>query len=163
MPINKIVHWGYTYIGHLNDLSLKHRNHILIISILMMVISPEVKITFGKASVIGLGINIDPPQTIYIGLVLLVILIYRVIAFWITALITQGTNKQSAYNKAALKIDEMHILPGPATNIGDVINEEANSIKYKWELRRLTWEFIIPNLLALIALLRYGYYYICAE
>ena len=158
--LNNIQDWGYTHIGPLSEVSLKHRNYVLLISILLVLISPEVKITFGTASIAGMGIEIDPAQTIYIGVVLLFILLYRISAFWATALITHGSNEKSARRKAALKIDADSLVPPPPQHISDVVKEKAEAINYKWSFIRLIWEFFLPNILALAALSKYTYYYV---
>lgn len=157
---NSFQNWGHIYIGPLSDVSLKHRNSVLFISILMMLISPDVTITFGSASIAGLGIKIEPPQTIHIGSVLFLLLLYRLIAFWATTLISHGTNEKIAYKKAAINIDASYLAPQQQATITDVINEESDSIKYKWETHRIIWEFIVPNALALAALAKYFYYYV---
>jgi len=157
--IDQIQSWTYTYIGPLSESALKHRNHILLISVLMVLISPEVKVTFGKVNALGLGISLDPPQTIHIGILLFSLLLYRTIAFWVTALISNGKNEKNARRKAALKVDPSELIPPAPRDMVDVIHEKSESIIYNWKFIGFIWEFIVPNLLAMYALTSYTYHY----
>ena len=101
---NRFLDYLHRHLGKLSETSLKHRRAILILSLVIFFIDPSVKVTFGKASLAGLGISITPPQEISIGLLVLGLLIYRVFAFWTSIIIESGTDLKLAKRKALLEI-----------------------------------------------------------
>ncbi len=151
----------HLHIGKLGEASLKHRSVILLLSILMLLVDPNVKVIFGKASVAGLGISVEPPQTIYVGFFLLALLIYRLVAFWASVLLESGTDSSRATRKALLEFDpaweaEEH----RPHDMEQHIKNESGEIIYKWSVRQVLWEFVFPNVLALAALTVYLIVYI---
>src|SRR5690606_38989748 len=119
----------------------------------MIFVGPGVSVTFGNASFGGLGISVSPPQEISIGWLILALLVYRLIAFWASVLLENGTDLKLAERRALLEFDpsweaEEH-QPG---NMEQFIREESQGDVYIWTMRKLVWEFVIPNFVALIAL-----------
>jgi len=122
----------------------------------MLLVDPSVKVTFGKASLAGLGISVDPPQTIYIGAFLLVLLVYRLIAFWASVLLESGTDSSRATRKALLEFDPSYEAEEHRPHdMEQLIKSESGEIIYKWSVRQILWEFLLPNLLAMFALVIY--------
>ncbi len=161
MPLDNFKYKLHLHIGKLGDASLKHRSAILFLSVLMLLIDPNVKVTFGKASLAGLGISVDPPQTIYVGVFLLVLLVYRLVAFWASVLLESGTDSSRATRKAILEFDpaweaEEH----RPHDMDQLIKNESGGIVYKWGVRQILWEFVFPNILALCTLTVYSIGYI---
>jgi len=156
MYLDNLKYKLHLHIGKLGDVSLKHRSVILFLSVLMLLIDPNVKVTFGKASVAGLGISVDPPQTIYIGFFLLALLVYRLIAFWASVLLENGTDSNRARRKAALQFDPAwEAEQDNPHDLDQIIKNESGSIVYKWSVRQILWEFVLPNVLALATLIVY--------
>jgi len=150
--------WIYRHIEGLGEVSLKHRSNILMLSVLMLFIDPDVKLILGKASLAGLGITIEPTQTIPIGLFLFILLIYRLSAFWASVLLESGINEIKADGKARYEIDPAyHAEERKASDMDQAVRMESYDITYKWKVRQILWEFILPNLLALIGLAKYIY------
>lgn len=148
-------------IGKLSESSLKHRSAILMLSVLMLFIEPNVAIIFGSASVAGLGISVNPPQEIPVGLFLLTLLLYRLIAFWALVLTESGTDSSRAERKALLEFDPSWEAEETRTHdLDQLIRQESGKTIYKWSIRQLVWEFVIPNLLAFIALVVYVVKYV---
>ena len=146
----------HLHIGKLGEHSLKHRSAILLLSVLLLFIHPNVEITFGSASLAGLGISVNPPQKLSIGLFLLILLLYRLIAFWASVLLESGTDQNRAKRKALLEFDpaweaEEH----RPSDMEQLIRRESNKKICKWSVRQIIWEFVIPNLLAFVALAVY--------
>ncbi|WP_339807326.1 hypothetical protein [uncultured Marinobacter sp.] len=95
----------------------------------------------------------SPPQEVSIGLLLLALLVYRLIAFWASVLLENGTDLSLAERRALLEFDpsweaEEH-EPG---NMEQLIRNESRGEVYKWTLWQLVWQFLVPNFLALVAL-----------
>lgn len=140
-------------IGKFSETSLKHRSAIFLFSVVMIFVDPLVSITFGSASLGGVGISVSPPQKISIGLLLLALLVYRLIAFWASVLLENGTDLSLARRRAALEFDpaweaEQH----ESESMEQLISHESREDVYKWTLRQLVWQFVVPNILALVAL-----------
>ena len=156
MPIQYWKHKLHLHIGKLGEASLKHRSSILLLSVLIIFVEPNLKIIFGKASVAGLGISVDPPQTIHLGLFLLLLLIYKLITFWLSVFIEHGTDPTRAGRKALLDFE-----PSSETeehrphDMDKLIKRESDDIVYKWSVRQIVWEFIFPNLLAVAGIATY--------
>ncbi|WP_444901337.1 hypothetical protein ACJJIG_17350 [Microbulbifer sp. SSSA007] len=148
----------HLHIGKLGDVSLKHRSSVLLLSVLMFLVDPTMQVTLGKASVAGLGISVDPPQTIHIGIFLLILLLYRLVAFWVSVLLESGTDESRATRKALLDFDPAWEAEKYRHRPGDMeqlIKNESGAIVYKWSVRQILWEFVLPNVLALTALVKY--------
>ena len=144
--------WMYRHVGELGEVSLKHRSNILLLSVLMIFIDSNVKVILGKASLAGLGITIEPTQTIPVGLFLFALLIYRLVAFWASVTLESGTSKSIADTKAQYDIDPAyHAEERSPSDMDQAIRMESNATTYKWQVRRILWEFTVPNLLALKA------------
>ena len=148
-----LLHKLHLRIGKFSEASLKHRSGILLLSVVMIFVDPRVSITFGSASLGGLGISVSPPQEVSIGLLLLALLVYRLIAFWASVLLENGTDLSLAERRALLEFDpsweaEEH-EPG---NMEQLIRNESRGEVYKWTLWQLVWQFLVPNFLALVAL-----------
>lgn len=128
----------------------------MLVSVFMLFVDPNVKITFGSASFAGLGISVNPPQTLPLGIFLLALLIYRLIAFWASVLIESGTDASRAKRKALLAYDPgWEVDEHRPDDMEQLIKEESGGIVYRWSVRQLIWDFLIPNLLAVIALCVY--------
>lgn len=148
------------HVGKLGDVSSKHRSAILLLSVLLCFIDPEVRLSFGSASLVGLGISIQPPQDFTIGTIVLVLLIYRVPAFWISVLIENGTNNSRAERIALSKFDPGSLSDQfKPSNIDELVSQEARKNVQKWTVRQITWEVVFPNILALISLAIYSMRY----
>lgn len=146
----------HLHIGDLSDTSSKHRSAILLLSVLVMFVAPDVKLTFGTASLAGLGISVSPPQEIAIGHFLLALLTYRFIAFWVLVLLESGTDISRAERKALLAFDPA--WGAEEEQSGDkeqLIRLESRDMVYKWKVRQIVWEIIVPNVIALSALAIY--------
>lgn len=153
MQWNHVKYWMHLHIGKLGESSLKHRSAILLLSVLMLFIEPSVTITFGNASLAGLGISFNPPQTISIGLFLFALLIYRLTAFWVSVFLESGTDSKRATRKALLSFDPSYEAEeNRPHNMEHVIKAESEDILYKWSVRQILWEFVTPNLLAIVSL-----------
>lgn len=143
----------HLHIGKLSEASLKHRSTILLLSILISLIDPSVTISFGSASLAGLGISVNPPQELSVGALLLALLIYRLIAFWVSVLLESGTDSKRVTRKALLDFEPAweaeEYRPG---DIGQLISQESEKVIHRWSVRQLIWELVIPNLIAIIAL-----------
>ncbi|HSB96542.1 MAG TPA: hypothetical protein VLC91_08845 [Spongiibacteraceae bacterium] len=161
MTINKyqIKNWLDLNIGELSDDSQTHGKAVMFISVLMMFVEPTVKVTLGQASLAGLGISVSPPITIPVGILLLALLTYRYISFWITTILDNGTNHKKSERKAAYKHNPYYGDEHPPQNMEQLVNEKAYEITFKWRIRKIIWAFFLPNIFALIALLRYGFTY----
>ncbi|NWO06548.1 MAG: hypothetical protein HLX50_12940 [Alteromonadaceae bacterium] len=153
---NRFLDYLHLHLGKLSETSLKHRRAILLLSLLMFFIGPSVKVTFGKASLAGLGISITPPQEISIGLLVLGLLIYRVFAFWTSIIIESGTDLKLAKRKALLEIEpEWEAEEYEPGNIEQYVRHSSNKIVYKWTKWQLIWEFLFPNIVAITAFITY--------
>ena len=147
--------WMHLHIGKLSDTSLKHRGSILLLSTLILFIDPAVKLTFGKASLAGLGISVDPVQVIPVGLFLWVLLIYRLTAFWVSVLLESGTDPKMAAQKALSVQNYPYEQNEPEVTMPRLLDSESKGILNKWTIRQMLWELVPPNLLALVALIVY--------
>lgn len=150
--INYWIRKLYRNVGKLTDASLKYRGSILLLSVLVIFIDPDVKITFGSASLAGLGISISPPQEFSIGLFLVALLAYRWIAFLATALFESGTDIERTEKNVLLKFEPA--WEAEERNPGDMdqlVRMESDRSVYKWEKYQLIWEFLLPNAIAVIA------------
>lgn len=148
-----LLHKLHLRIGIFSDVSLKHRSAILLLSVVMIFVDPRVSVTFGSASLGGLGISVSPAQEISIGLLILALLAYRLIAFWASVLFENGTDLSLAERRALLEFDpSWEVEEHEPGNMEQLIREETRGEVYKWTMRKLIWEFIVPNLIALIAL-----------
>lgn len=141
------------HIGKLGEASTKHRSAILFLSLLVILIEPGVKLTFGSASLLGLGISVSPPQEISIAVFVLALLAYRMLAFWIVVLLESGVDMKRAERKALLEFDPAWeaeaYQPG---NMDQLIRQESHAMVLKWTVRRIVWEVLFPNLFAIMAL-----------
>ena len=148
-------------IGKLGESSLKHRGAILVLSVVILFVDPNVRITFGEASLAGLGISVEPPQSFPIGFFLFALLIYRLIAFWVSVLLESGTDSNRARRKALIDFDPGweadEQRPG---NMDDLIRHESGNIIYKWTVRQILWEFVIPNIIAFFAIIIFTIKYV---
>lgn len=161
MGIIEIKNTLYLNIGKLSDASHKHRGAILMVAVIMLFIDPEVKVTFGSASLAGLGISVTPAQEISLGLLLFAILVYKLIAFWVSVLLESGTDSARAERKALMELDpgwdaEQH----DPTDFSRLIRNHKQEIIYKWTVRQILWEFVFPNLVGVVALSHYLRVYI---
>lgn len=141
------------HIGKIGDSAHKHRTAVLFLSVLAIFIEPHVTVSFGTASLAGLGISVTPPQEIPVGILLFCLLIYRLTSFWVIVLIDSGTDFERAERKAYLELDpgceaEEH---SPST-MEELIRREARGKVLNWTVWQLTWEFLFPNVVAAAAL-----------
>ena len=144
------------HIGKLSEKALKHRSAILLLSVLIFVVDPKVKITFSKASAAGLGISVDPPQTFYIGFFLFFLLFYRLVAIWVVVFLERGTDEKVARRKAINEIEPWHDgeKPDPQNN-EQLIEIRSGSILREWDKKQLLWELLLPSLIAIFALITF--------
>ncbi len=151
--LDRFKKWMHLHIGKLSPIALKHRGAILVLSVLTFFIEPDVIIKFGTASVVGLGVTVTPEQSINIGYLLLALLIYRLIAFWASVLLENGTDE----NRAAQKALVLHSMPyqqkEPEVTMSDVLDNESEGTLYKWKVRQVLWEFVLPNIIAFTAII----------
>lgn len=142
-----------SYLGKLGEVPLKHRSHILVLSVIVMLVDPNIKITFGSASLAGLGISVEPKQTFDVGFTLSCLLLYRLIAFWASTLLASGTSYELAKERAYDELDPARHAEEPT--VGD-IDQEASRVSrrsvYAWNKLQLIWELVLPNMLAMVAL-----------
>lgn len=156
-----LVHRIYINIGELSESALKHRSSILMISVIMLVIEPHATLTLGKASLAGLGISVEPPQSVPVGLFLYVLLMYRLIAFWAAVLLDSGTDDKVAREKAIHECDPGYYDDEENPHdMRELIRRKSSEIVYKWKLRKMLWEIFIPNILGATSLIYYSYIYI---
>ena len=155
--INRYLFKLNLHIGKLGDSSLRHRSAILVLSVLLILVGPEIKITFGSASLAGLGISVSPPQELSVGLFLLAILTYRLIAFWASVLIESGTDLARAERKALLVFDSgWEAEEHKPSDMDQLIRQESHGMVYRWTKWQLVWEILLPNLIAATALAVYA-------
>lgn len=145
-------------IGKLDETSLKHRSAVLVLSAMVFFVSPEAKLTFGNASLAGLGISVTPPQVLPVGWFLVALLLYRLIAFWMSILIGEKTDLGRAKWRA------LRCFAPEYTNDEDEPgNPEAMAIfhaKYgvsQWSRIRALWEIAIPSVMGVLAFLFFLY------
>ncbi|EJB8535479.1 TPA: hypothetical protein I7264_25880 [Vibrio parahaemolyticus] len=161
MTPNFIKYKLHLNIGKLNEVSMKHRSAILLISVLIYFVDPNVKITFGNASLAGLGISVEPAQTVYLGYFLLALLIYRLIAFWVSVLLESGTDRNRAIRKAQIDFEPAwEAEENRPHDMEQLIRQESEKITYKWNVRQILWEFVFPNIIALVAVITFFVQYL---
>ena len=96
------------------------------------------------------------PQTIHVGIFLLILITYRLIAFWVSVLLESGTDSSRAARKALLDFDPASEAEDPRSyNQEQIIESESGEIIYKWSVRQILWEIVFPNVFASIALVVY--------
>ena len=154
-----MIDWAHRHIGELNETSLKHRSHILLLSVLLLFVSSDIVLILGKASLAGLGISVDPPQTIPVGLFLFVILVYRVIAFWTSALINNGLNIEKIEHELRLDYDPIYEAEPKPRDPGELARVMGAAIRFKWERVKVLWEFYLPNLFAFVSIANFVFDY----
>lgn len=110
-----------------DQITFKHRGHILFISALMYIIDPASIITIGKLPITGFGFEIKPPIELSIGWLLFFLLVYRVAGFWSSILITIRTQRG-----VPVKIDPPSF-------------RERTSL---WLTYKVLWEFVFPTFCA---------------
>ncbi len=149
------------YIGKLGEVSLKHRSHTLVLSVIVMLVDPNINITFASASIAGLGISVEPKQTFDVGLILSCLLLYRLIALWASALLASGTSYDAAKDRAYDELDPARHADEPG--VGD-IDQEASKMSRKsihtWNKFQVFWELTLPTVLAIVALIIF-YFRLC--
>lgn len=146
-------YWLYRHIGELSDVSLKHRSAVILLSVLLLFLDHDVAITFGSASLAGLGISVTPPQTIPVGTFLLLLLIYRFFAFVASISIESGVNPDLAGKKARYQFDPAYDAEERSSHDMDqIVRYDSNEITYKWRGRQILWEVIFPCFLAAMSI-----------
>lgn len=149
-------HWVDRNIAQLEEAALKHRSAVILLSVMLLFIEPDVKLAFGSAALAGFGVSVNPPQTISISLVLIFLLIYRFLAFWVTILLASGTDKNIATGKALYQYDPAYDMSAtPMSSMEEVIKDETETILYKWKFWKFVWEVLLPTTVALVAILVY--------
>ena len=154
---NNLIFRPHLYIGKLNESSLKHRGAIIVLSALLIFIDRDVTVTLGSGSLAGLGISVSPPQHLPIGFFLVLLLVYRLITFWVTGLIDEGTNPERAEMRS---IDA--IIGYQTVDTLDLKNREhaVNALTAArldiWSFFRTLWEFVLPSIIGVSALIAYG-------
>lgn len=147
-------YWLYRNIDELDESSLKHRSSIMFLSLILLFIDPGINLTFGSASLAGLGISVDPAQTLPISILLLSVLVYRLIAFWVSALLKVGCDIDRAIYKAEYDFDSSFEAEEPRLYDKEyIIRSKSNEIVYKWKVRKILWQFAFPNFLALLSII----------
>ena len=150
-------HWVDRNIGQFEEVSLKHRSAVILLSVLVFFVEPDVKLEFGSAAFAGLGVSVDPPQTIPVGLVLLSLLIYRFVAFWFTIFLMSGTDENIAIGKALYEDDPAWNASGATmSDYPEMIKDDAEKIVYKWRFRKFIWEVMLPSVAALVVIFKYA-------
>lgn len=146
--------WTQRHAGLISEVAAKHRAAVLIWSVIATLVDHNTKVTLGSASLAGLGITVEPPQTLPVGLLVALMLVYRIIALWFTALSDTGTDSKKASYIACHKHDPDSLTPGgPAYSPSEVAAEETENIMYSWSLRRVIWELIFPTFVGFGALI----------
>ncbi|EHU0329855.1 hypothetical protein KY023_004424, partial [Vibrio vulnificus] len=141
-----------SYLGELNEVSAKHRSNILVLSVIVFLVDPNVVISFGNASLAGLGITIVPKQDINIGYILLGLLVYRFIAFWFSILSTSGRNFSAAESRALSELQPDYLTEQPGTgNLDQEVARYARKSVRRWKNYSFVWDIYLPSALAVIA------------
>lgn len=153
---SRAKYWLYRNIGELDERALKNRSAILFLSFLLFFLDPGVEVVFGQASFGGLGITVNPPQTLPVGLLLFLLLAYRLAVFWVSVLISSGCNKDRARYKAQYDFDPSFEAEEPRMHDKDyIIQSQSEEHLYIWTVRKLIWQFIFPNIVALVCIVYY--------
>jgi len=151
-------------LDHLNGIdgigenSRRARKALIFVSVCVMFVDQNVKLTLGKASLGGLGVEISPQQIIPVYDLLIVFLVYLFISFLASVLTENGTDFEKAERTSWKKVD-----PGFFENIEEPRSQNelakvmANDAVTKWEWRKIIWEIFFPILFALSALTKFGY------
>jgi len=151
---------GYVsrHIGPVSEIARKHRRAVMLVSICMLSLEPTTSITLGNVSMSGLGVTVQPPQTIPLSFVLFIALAYFLLAFWVGVLTESGTDRARAERHAWYEHDPAFDADNPHNDdLEQVIKRGAGAIVYKWNFRRIVWEVFLPTILAVVALVRFVY------
>lgn len=157
---NTFRSWLYKNVGELDQASSKHRTIILFISAIMLFTDPSVSVTLGSASLAGLGISVEPPQSIPVGVLLLALLTYRLVALWASIILDSGTDKLKAQYKARIRHGSPEDYNPEPNTIDELITEIAENTVYTWQIRKILWELAPPNIAALTCIVKYSLYYL---
>lgn len=147
--------WIFRNIGVLDDASLKHCSAILFISAIMLFTDPGVSLTLGSASLAGLGISVEPPQSIPVGLLLLALLMYRLVALWAYIILGSGTDENKVRYKTQISYGTSHDNIFEPNTIDELISQDTQNTIYKWSIRKVLWELLPPNLAALASIIKF--------
>ncbi|EHU4978445.1 hypothetical protein [Vibrio vulnificus] len=145
------------YIGKLGEVSLKHRSHTLVLSVIVMLVDPNINITFGSASLAGLGISVEPKQTFDVGFILSCLLLYRLVALWASALLANGTSYEAAKERAYNELDPARHDDEPG--VGNLVQEASKLSRksvYTWNKFQVFWELTLPTVLAIVAFITFS-------
>jgi len=140
--------WLYRHISILDTTSQKQRVAILFLSAMTFIIEPHAKLTLGKASLAGLGVSLEPSQTIQVGLVLLALLCYRLISFWMTVTLNSGVDSDISNEKAQFIFNPAYGDDGGPYHENDQLAiNKSRSLVYSWTVRKIIWEVVVTSLI----------------
>lgn len=147
------MNWVDLKIGDPSEKSIGIGKTVMFFSVLMLVINPSVKVTFGQASLAGLGISVTPPVTIPVGALLLLLLTYRLVSFWVNLIIDNGTDIKKARGRVYESFTHDH--ERKPQDMNEVMDQEADYITFKWRFRKIVWVVFVPCFLSLAAYAKY--------
>jgi len=151
--LSELKYWLVSNTGKLSRTSKRNKNMMVFLGILLIVLDANVKITFGSVSFAGLGIGIDPPQVIPIGVALSLLLLYKLIAFWVSVFLEVGTSIDKQMHIATMEYDpSIYHEDREPHDMSELIKSEAYKVTTKWTFLKVIWEVIIPNTIAIFAL-----------
>jgi hypothetical protein len=152
----RLVHYN---IGQLSESSLKHRGAILFLSVAIIFIDPDVSLTLGSASLAGLGISVEPPQSIPVAPFLFSLLIYRLTAFWASIVLDNRTDTKKTHERISLHYEDDY-EDCEINTTGDMISHETDASTYHWGVRKILWDILPPNILALYCTFKFMQHYL---
>ena len=151
--VSKLNHWLLMHIGALEEASQRHARAVIVLAALTIIVEPGLLLTVGSGSILGVGMSLTPEQEIPLGLVVFSLLIVRLIWLWVTALIASGTDQTNANTRVAHRHGPEFLEPNnDPQKSTDPFDDQVNQITFRWELIRIYWQFVIPNVFALAAI-----------
>ena len=143
--------WAETHIADVSEKTEKTRKLVMFLGVAAIFISPDVVVTFGSASVAGLGISVSPVQKLPIAVVILAVLVFKIISLWVTIAIESGRDESTARRKAFSIIKPM-LMEGEQNpdDIEHFVRSKAHEMTRKWTLRKLLWEVVMPSLVGIV-------------
>lgn len=154
-PVFNVLQWLERHAGPISEVSRRHRSAILFWSAIAIFVDHGTTVTFGQASLAGLGITVSPPQTLPIGMLITLMLLYRLAALWFTAFSDAGSDTNKAHYNASFKYDPDSLTPaGPAFRPDEVADEAAENRMYLWSVWRTAWDLVLPTVLGVIVVAR---------
>lgn len=150
--------WANTHIADVSDKTEKTRKLVMFLGVVALLIDSDVAVTLGSASMGGLGVSISPPQVLPVAEIIVFILLFKIVALWVTIAIESGRDKRTARNKA-FRIVEPDLM-GSDENTDDIelaVRTQAYAITSKWTLWKLVWEVAMPSLIGLAGVATFLY------